>query len=87
MNHLPRLAFRDRAAGSDRNHGRSTDETPREGARGGYGARVRGGMLAPISPPLPRLVNEKLLTLFLGRGSRRPREQDDRHPSRAGGHG
>ncbi|KJZ72954.1 hypothetical protein HIM_07717 [Hirsutella minnesotensis 3608] len=57
-------AFRDRGAGSDRNHGRSTEETPRDGPRGGYGARVRGS-----------------------RGSRRPREQDDRHPSRAGGHG
>ncbi|POR38743.1 Uncharacterized protein TPAR_01059 [Tolypocladium paradoxum] len=57
-------AFRDRGAGSDRNQGRSTEEAPRDGPRGGYGARVRGG-----------------------RGSRRPREHDDRHPSRAGGHG
>lgn len=36
-------AFRDRGAGSDRNHQRSTDENPRGGGRGGYGARVRGG--------------------------------------------
>lgn len=36
-------AFRDRAAGSDRNQGRSTEEAPRDGPRGGYGARVRGG--------------------------------------------
>ncbi|PNY23857.1 Uncharacterized protein TCAP_06197 [Tolypocladium capitatum] len=57
-------AFRDRGAGSDRNHGRSTEEAPRDGPRSGYGARVRGG-----------------------RGSRRPREHDDRHPSRAGAHG
>ncbi|EQL01003.1 elicitor protein [Ophiocordyceps sinensis CO18] len=57
-------AFRDRGAGSDRNHGRSTEEAPSDGPRSGYGARVRGG-----------------------RGSRRPREFDDRHPSRAGGHG
>ncbi|PHH83580.1 hypothetical protein CDD82_6608 [Ophiocordyceps australis] len=57
-------AFRDRGAGSDRNHGRSTEEVPRDVPRGGYGARVRGG-----------------------RGSRRPREHDDRHPSRTGGHG
>lgn len=37
-------AFRDRGAGSDRNHGRSTEEQsgPR-GPRGGAGARVRGG--------------------------------------------
>lgn len=38
-------AFRDRGAGRDRNQGRSTDEAPREGARGGFGARVRGGKL------------------------------------------
>jgi plasminogen activator inhibitor 1 RNA-binding protein len=36
-------AFRDRGAGSDRNHQRSTDEPSRDGPRGGYGARVRGG--------------------------------------------
>ncbi|KAM5366714.1 hypothetical protein ACJZ2D_010390 [Fusarium nematophilum] len=36
-------AFRDRGAGSDRNHGRSTEESPRSGPRGGAGARVRGG--------------------------------------------
>ncbi|KAH7170230.1 hypothetical protein EDB81DRAFT_774789 [Dactylonectria macrodidyma] len=36
-------AFRDRAAGSDRNQGRSTDEAARGDRRGGYGARVRGG--------------------------------------------
>ncbi|KAI9166625.1 RGG repeats nuclear RNA binding protein B [Paramyrothecium foliicola] len=36
-------AFRDRGAGSDRNHQKSTDEAPRDGPRGGYGARVRGG--------------------------------------------
>lgn len=38
-----RLAFRDRGAGSDRNQARSTDEPARDGPRGGYGARVRGG--------------------------------------------
>lgn len=37
------IAFRDRAAGSNRNQAKSTDEAPREGARGGSGARVRGG--------------------------------------------
>ncbi|UKZ51551.1 hypothetical protein TrVGV298_005311 [Trichoderma virens] len=36
-------AFRDRAAGRERNQGRSTEETPRDGPRGGQGARVRGG--------------------------------------------
>ncbi|KAM3505986.1 hypothetical protein MY10362_002632 [Beauveria mimosiformis] len=36
-------AFRDRNAGSSRNQARSTDEAPREGARGGAGARGRGG--------------------------------------------
>lgn len=36
-------AFRDRGAGSNRNQQRSTDEAPRDGPRGGYGARVRGG--------------------------------------------
>jgi len=36
-------AFRDRAAGSERNQGRSTEEAGRDGPRGGYGARVRGG--------------------------------------------
>ncbi|KAH8738069.1 hypothetical protein BGZ61DRAFT_27422 [Ilyonectria robusta] len=36
-------AFRDRAAGSDRNQGRSTEEPARGDRRGGYGARVRGG--------------------------------------------
>jgi plasminogen activator inhibitor 1 RNA-binding protein len=36
-------AFRDRAAGSNRNQQRSTDEAPRDGPRGGAGARVRGG--------------------------------------------
>lgn len=39
----PYLAFRDRGAGSSRNQAKSTDEVPREGARGGSGARVRGG--------------------------------------------
>ncbi|KAI5465482.1 hypothetical protein BGZ63DRAFT_105355 [Mariannaea sp. PMI_226] len=57
-------AFRDRGAGSERNHNRGTDEAPRGDRRGGYGARVHGG-----------------------RGSRRPRERDDRHPSRAAAHG
>ncbi|KAK2590117.1 hypothetical protein QQS21_012208 [Conoideocrella luteorostrata] len=56
-------AFRDRGAGSDRNHARSTDEAPRDGQRGGYGARVRGG-----------------------RGSRRPRDGEDRQTSRSGAH-
>ncbi|KHN99649.1 elicitor protein [Metarhizium album ARSEF 1941] len=56
-------AFRDRGAGSDRNHARPTDEAPRDGPRGGYGARLRGG-----------------------RGSRRPRDNDDRHPSRSAVH-
>lgn len=37
------IAFRDRGAGSDRNHARSTEEPPRGGPRGGYGARGRGG--------------------------------------------
>ncbi|KAH7329354.1 hypothetical protein B0I35DRAFT_42915 [Stachybotrys elegans] len=36
-------AFRDRGAGSDRNHARSTEEPARGGPRGGYGARGRGG--------------------------------------------
>lgn len=36
-------AFRDRNAGSSRNAARSTEETPRDGPRGGAGARVRGG--------------------------------------------
>ncbi|KAL7792526.1 hypothetical protein V8C37DRAFT_126993 [Trichoderma ceciliae] len=36
-------AFRDRAAGRERNQGRPTEETPRDGPRGGQGARVRGG--------------------------------------------
>lgn len=36
-------AFRDRQAGSDRNRGKPTDEAPRGGARGGFGARGRGG--------------------------------------------
>jgi plasminogen activator inhibitor 1 RNA-binding protein len=36
-------AFRDRNAGSNRNHQKSTDETPRDGPRGGFGARGRGG--------------------------------------------
>ncbi|CEJ81983.1 Putative Elicitor protein [[Torrubiella] hemipterigena] len=36
-------AFRDRNAGSSRNQGKSTEETPRDGPRGGAGARVRGG--------------------------------------------
>ncbi|KAM0263054.1 hypothetical protein ACHAQJ_001433 [Trichoderma viride] len=36
-------AFRDRAAGRERNQGRSTEETPRDAPRGGQGARVRGG--------------------------------------------
>jgi len=36
-------AFRDRGAGSARNQGRSTEETTREGPRGGAGARARGG--------------------------------------------
>ncbi|KEY65797.1 hypothetical protein S7711_07181 [Stachybotrys chartarum IBT 7711] len=36
-------AFRDRGAGSDRNHARPTEEPPRGGARGGFGARGRGG--------------------------------------------
>jgi len=36
-------AFRDRNAGSDRNRGKPTEESAgRGGARGGYGARVRG---------------------------------------------
>ncbi len=38
------VAFRDRGAGSSRNQAKSTDEAPREGARGGAGARGRGGM-------------------------------------------
>ena len=37
------VAFQDRGAGARRNQGRSTEETPRDGARGGAGARVRGG--------------------------------------------
>ncbi|KAF5259068.1 hypothetical protein FOXYS1_10334, partial [Fusarium oxysporum] len=36
-------AFRDRGAGSNRNQNRSTEEAPRDGPRGGAGARVRGG--------------------------------------------
>ncbi|KAL6866948.1 hypothetical protein J3F83DRAFT_739405 [Trichoderma novae-zelandiae] len=36
-------AFRDRAAGRERNQGRPTDEAPRDGPRGGQAARVRGG--------------------------------------------
>ncbi|KPM42640.1 hypothetical protein AK830_g3929 [Neonectria ditissima] len=56
-------AFRDRAAGSDRNAGRSTEEPARGDRRGGFGARVRGG-----------------------RGARHPRDQNDRHTSRSGGH-
>ncbi|EOO04105.1 putative elicitor protein [Phaeoacremonium minimum UCRPA7] len=36
-------AFRDRQAGSDRNRGKSTDDAPRGGPRGGRGARGRGG--------------------------------------------
>lgn len=36
-------AFRDRGAGSARNQARSTEEAPRDGPRGGAGARVRGG--------------------------------------------
>ncbi|KAE9568812.1 RGG repeats nuclear RNA binding protein B [Colletotrichum fructicola] len=36
-------AFRDRGAGSDRNRGKTTEESARGGSRGGYGARVRGG--------------------------------------------
>ena len=39
------LAFRDRGAGSDRNHARSTEESARGSGRGGAGARVRGGKL------------------------------------------
>ncbi|PTB75749.1 hypothetical protein M440DRAFT_1439421 [Trichoderma longibrachiatum ATCC 18648] len=36
-------AFRDRGAGRERNQTRPTDEAPRDGPRGGQGARVRGG--------------------------------------------
>lgn len=38
-------AFRDRGAGRERNQTRPTDEAPRDGPRGGQGARVRGGEL------------------------------------------
>ncbi|KAM0334234.1 hypothetical protein ACHAQA_001256 [Verticillium albo-atrum] len=36
-------AFRDRNTGSDRNRGRSTEESAKGGPRGGFGARGRGG--------------------------------------------
>lgn len=35
--------FRDRRVGNAANRGRPTDEVPRGGARGGRGARGRGG--------------------------------------------
>jgi hypothetical protein len=41
-------AFRDRAAGSDRNRTRNTEAGDAKGAaRGGYAARGRGGMFRP----------------------------------------
>ncbi|KND88011.1 hypothetical protein TOPH_07388 [Tolypocladium ophioglossoides CBS 100239] len=88
-------AFRDRGVGSDRNHGRSTEEAPRNGPRGGYGARVRGGKpFRVIIASRPHVLRRDEATReeldaneLIGRGSRRPREHDDRHPSRATGHG
>ncbi|KAM7186904.1 hypothetical protein V8F20_011185 [Naviculisporaceae sp. PSN 640] len=43
-------AFRDRNAGSDRNRGKSTEESSRGGPRGGPGARGRGGRGARRGP-------------------------------------
>lgn len=42
-------AFRDRGAGSDRNHARSTEEAARGSGRGGAGARVRGGKFVVVT--------------------------------------
>ena len=42
------LAFRDRGAGTQRNHARSTEVNAPDVARGGAAARVRGGKLSPL---------------------------------------
>ncbi|KAM0278317.1 hypothetical protein ACHAQH_005236 [Verticillium albo-atrum] len=75
-------AFRDRNTGSDRNRGRSTEEAAKGGARGGFGARGRGGKWFFAKRRIWHslfLSMDSLLTYFLGRGGRFPRERDDRH--------
>ena len=59
MTNITRPAFRDRGAGSRSNQQKSTDEAPRDGPRGGYGARVRGGMFnLPFQRPLETCLLE-----------------------------
>lgn len=44
------IAFRDGGAGSSANRKKPTDEAPRGGARGGRGARGRGGESPLLTP-------------------------------------
>lgn len=52
-------AFRDGGVGSGANRRKTTDEAPRGGARGGRGARARGGKMVPA----PQLLWQYIVML------------------------